>query len=407
MIRYLAVVVFLVGLAPSSLVQATDLSSSLAFVYDDGFGNTLPYRLFLPPGYDTPGAEFPLVLFLHGAGEIGNDNLAQVGNTINGLVETTQSAEHASFVLAPQVQPGQGGWSRLYHPTALATAMDLTLQVIDQLEQTYAIDPTRRSVTGLSMGGFGTFDVIAKRPEMFAAAAPMSGGGDPDQAENLTKTPIWNYHGRRDPTVSVELSRNVIGAIERAGGDPIYIEDRGRHSGWDLLYNDPNNELYPWLIGGIAPPLATAIYNPNTGNLKIDASIAPGGEISAFTLISDVSFNLQPTVEVEGATVNTEDFIEHFSEGRTIRFNQNYSSSFGGLADLGTVMPLGLSSEEIHAQLGLHQYSSPATGTGNRTFRLIMEIPEPSPIVLVCIGMVAFVASRRERGALLGTLQSY
>ena len=204
---------------PSSIPsRATDLSNSLALVYDDGAGNTLPYRLFLPPGHDEPGVEFPLVLFLHGAGEIGTDNLAQVSAHIDGLINVTRGESHPAFLLAPQVQPGQGSWSALWSPTELAPAMELTLELIDQIEGLYPIDTSRRFVTGLSMGGFGTWDVVAKRPEMFAAAAPMSGGGDPNQAVNLRDIPIWNFHGSGDRTVEPDRSREMIAAIEQAGG---------------------------------------------------------------------------------------------------------------------------------------------------------------------------------------------
>jgi len=86
---------------------------------------------------------------------------------VNGLIEATQSPEYAAFLLAPQVQPGQGGWSHISSLTDLAPAMDLTLQVIEQLEQQYSIDSSRRSVTGLSMGGFDAWDVAAKRPGFF------------------------------------------------------------------------------------------------------------------------------------------------------------------------------------------------------------------------------------------------
>jgi predicted esterase len=395
-LKGVAATLFFLCLTPFSFVQAADLSNSQAFVYDDGFGNTLPYRLFFPPGYDAPGAHFPLVLFLHGAGQIGNDNLSQVSSHIDGLIEVTRGPEHPAFLLAPQVQLGQGGWSRLYDPTYLAPAMDLTLQVIDQLEQTYAIDPTRRSVTGLSMGGFGTWDLIAKRPYMFTAAAPISGGGDPSLAEDLKKTAVWNFHGRNDNTVNVQLSRDVIGAIVRAGGDPIYLETLGSHSISDPIYDDPNGELYSWLIAGVDPPLATAIYNPSTGNLKIDARKAPGGTINDFSLNFRFPFDLQPTMVVDGVTVVTEDFISQLTS-RSIEFDQNFSSSFGGIADFGKILPPDLSFEDLHLRLAAHQYSSPATGNTSRILRVIFEVPEPTSVALICIGIVSLVVFTHNR----------
>ena len=387
----------LIWFADAPVCRAVDISNSLPFTYDDGSGNTLLYRLFFPPEYDTPGASFPLVTFLHGSGEIGSDNISQLTTPhIEGLIEATRTAEHAAFLLVPQVQPGQGSWSAQWSPTALATATELTLEVIDQLEQQYQIDPTRRSITGFSMGGFGTWDVIAKRPDLFAAAAPVAGGGDTAQAANLVDVPIWNFHGRSDGTVSVDLSRNMIAAIEDAGGNPIYLEPQATHGVADEVYDDPNGELYDWLLYGIEPPLATLIYNPLTGNLKIDAGRAPGGVIDYFLLSSSEAFTVHPTMTVDGNVVNTLDFAT-MSSSKFLAFNNSFGDDFSGVADFGPIMRAGLSRQELHFNLRFNEYFSPATDTEARTFRLIMEIPEPATYVLGVFAAASLLAGYRRR----------
>ena len=134
------------------VASALVVGDSMPLVFDDGNGNTLLYRLFLPPGHDEPGAKFPLVLYMHGSGQTGTDNISQL-LTVDGLINATQSDRFASFLLAPQVQPGQGGWGSL--------TRGMTLQVMQQIEQQYGVDTTRRYVTGLSSGGFGTWDFVA------------------------------------------------------------------------------------------------------------------------------------------------------------------------------------------------------------------------------------------------------
>ena len=388
-----ALVIAGIGIIQNEALSAVDISNSQAFSYTDTNGNTLLYRLFFPPGHDTPGQSFPLVTFLHGSGEIGDDNLAQVDRHIDGLIEATRSNEHAAFLLAPQLQPGQGIWSNIAHPTELSLGSDLLMQVIDQLEQNYQIDTTRRSITGLSLGGYGTWDIAAKRPDMFAAAAPMSGGGDPDKADILKNVPIWNFHGYHDS--NVDHSRNVIAAIEEAGGAPLYLETGGYHDIWSPIYDDPHGELYSWMIDGVTPSLATVTYDPVSGSLKLDTSQAPGGTIDFFLLRTFDLFSLQPTMSVNGETVATLDFVSNTNDNR-LTFNDTFADSFSGVADFGPILPSGLSRQELYGFLARHWYRSPDTGDGSRTFRLLMAVPEPSTLLLGATGIVGLLAITRN-----------
>ena len=138
----------------------------------------------------------------------------------------------------------------------------------------------------------------------------------------MADVPLWAFHGRRDRTVSPSRTRNVVQALFDVGADPLYLEPFVGHEIWRTIYEDPSGDLYPWMFEGVAPPLATAIYNPDTGNLKLDARSAPGGVIDDFRIqmigVLGGAFSLQPTMTVDGVVVNTLDFVTPvFSSGLT------------------------------------------------------------------------------------------
>ncbi|MBN2290794.1 MAG: dienelactone hydrolase family protein [Pirellulales bacterium] len=218
---------------------------------DSGTGNTLPYRLFIPLNYD-PQEQYPLVLFLHGAGESGTQNDKQINGNIDNLFNHVKTPEYSSFLLAPQTNSGwyTGGAS-------LSSSLFMTMEVIQELEAEFSIDHTRRYVTGLSMGGGGTFDMVCKRPDSFAAAVPICGYGDPGKAGALVHQPIWAFHAANDGTVPVENTQNMIAAIQAAGGNPLYTEyATGGHGIWGTVYNTP--ELYDWMYAQATPEPSAA-----------------------------------------------------------------------------------------------------------------------------------------------------
>jgi predicted peptidase len=125
--------------------------------------------------------------------------------------------------------------------------MKLLLGLIDSLEKTLPIDKSRIYVTGLSMGGYGTWDLISRRPERFAAAVPVCGGGDEGQAANAAKVPVWAFHGGKDGVVIPERSRNMVEALKTAGATPKYTEyPEVGHDSWNKAYADP--EMMKWLF---------------------------------------------------------------------------------------------------------------------------------------------------------------
>ena len=129
----------------------------------------------------------------------------------------------------------------------MAPAMRMALEAIEQLRKEFKVDSRRLYVTGVSMGGYGTWDLLWRQPAMFAAAAPICGGGDPEKASLFAGVPLWAFHGGADKTVPTQKSRDMIEALKKAGGTPHYTEYPGvGHDSWTQTYKNP--EFYEWLF---------------------------------------------------------------------------------------------------------------------------------------------------------------
>jgi predicted peptidase len=257
---------------PASIANAINVNLSTGNLhYSDGQGDSMPYRLYLPPGYNTPGASFPLIMFMHGSGESGTDNgLPSTNGHIDNLYNAahgTYGAQYKAFLLVPQTQ---WGWQDYDYPQdpQYGLGQRLAMGLLDQITSTYQVDTKRLYVTGLSMGGFGTFDMIGNYPNKFAAAAPLSGGGNVSDAPIIKDIPIWAYHGVADTTVPVSYTDDMVNAIKAVHGTKIeYTRVAGvGHSGWETFYNgttykDSKNEtLYQWMFAQSVPePSAWAL----------------------------------------------------------------------------------------------------------------------------------------------------
>jgi predicted peptidase len=213
----------------------------------------IPYRL-LRPQAGAPGVRHPLVVFLHGAGERGDDNLAQLKYLPSWLAEPALRQSHPCFVLAPQCRQNHRwapfDWSdKRSSPIAQSPTPDLAgaIAALDRVLSAESIDPDRVLLTGLSMGGYGSWEWAMRAPERFAALVPICGGGDERQAGRLVNLPIWCFHGAADNVVPVERSRTMVEAIRAAGGSPRYSELPGvGHDSWTPAYRQP--ELLVWLF---------------------------------------------------------------------------------------------------------------------------------------------------------------
>lgn len=190
-------------------------------------------------------AKVPLVVFLHGAGERGDDNTAQLVHGVTEIVRWFDANEQGFRLIAGQV-PAEGKWADT--PWEATThifnakpteSMRLLLELIEAQMGDPAIDNTRIYATGISMGGYGTWDLICRRPEVFAAAIPICGGGDATQAPRIARMPIWVFHGSADDAVPVANSRNMLSALWAAGSNAHYREYPDySHNVWSATYGD-------------------------------------------------------------------------------------------------------------------------------------------------------------------------
>lgn len=214
-------------------------------------GKTLSYR-FLTPLKIEESKKYPLLLCLHGAGERGNNNTAQVGH-FSPLFSATARAAHPCYVVIPQVPSGQiwatYGWSTKTNAMAEkpSETMSLAKELVDETIKKHAVDPKRIYVTGLSMGGYGTWEFTQRWPEIVAAAAPVCGGGDLTQAARLKDVPIWAFHGDKDTVIKPEASSAMIDALKSAGGKPKFTLYPGvGHNSWAPAFRDA--ELLKWMF---------------------------------------------------------------------------------------------------------------------------------------------------------------
>jgi poly(3-hydroxybutyrate) depolymerase len=201
------------------------------------------YAIFVPRSYTT-ARKWPVILYLHGAGERGSDGVLPTETGLGPLIRLRE-ASFPFVVVFPQAEEMHGrlqkGW---LHDTPDAQR---ALKILDQVEKEFSIDAKREILTGWSMGGFGAWDLAATFPERWHAVVPISAGGDEAWGEKLKKVPIWAWQGARDRLVPKELPEKMIAAIKAAGGDPRYSElPEADHSVWKQAYDD--DSLYAWML---------------------------------------------------------------------------------------------------------------------------------------------------------------
>ena len=224
------------GFVLLTVMLAASASAQTRLAYDGGWTDTASGDAIvsLPEGYDAaPDRDWPLLLFLHGAGERG-DSLAVVG--VHGPLKERAAGRDLPFVIvAPQV------------PTGSRWTVGRVAAGLDAAIAQYRIDESRVYLTGLSMGGFGTWEAIMRMPERFAAAVPICGGGLPLGIEAARDVPVWAFHGAMDPVVPIEMSVGMVRTLRNAGGDVRFTvyPDAG-HDSWSEAY--ASDDLYTWLL---------------------------------------------------------------------------------------------------------------------------------------------------------------
>jgi len=195
------------------------------------------YVLFVPHDYKADKT-YPVILFLHGSGETGSDGEKQVKQGLGPAIKKLEKS-FAFFAVFPQSQ--KRTWK------ADSDDANRALAILDQVTKEYNIDPKRTYLTGLSMGGSGTWSLAAKFPQRWAAIAPICGRGDIDAATVLKNVPCWCFVGDADKADLVQNNRELTKALMAAGSNAIYTEYPGvGHNSWDRAYATP--ELYDWLL---------------------------------------------------------------------------------------------------------------------------------------------------------------
>jgi len=195
----------------------------------------LNYLVYLPKGYGETGEKRPLILFLHGAGERG-DNLRQV--ELHGPPKVVKEKDLPFIIVSPQC--GKDTW--------WPKEIDALAALLEDVVKRFDADPDRIYLTGLSMGGFGTWALACDRPELFAAIAPICGGGEPLLGGQLRNVPVWAFHGAKDNIVPAERSEVMVQSVRKVGGEArLTVYPEAGHDSWAATYRD--GKVLEWLFG--------------------------------------------------------------------------------------------------------------------------------------------------------------
>lgn len=238
------------GLVTTSLyAQSTDLDEKKELQHN---GITLRYRILFPENYDR-SKKYPLVLVLHGAGERGSDNEKQLVHGSKLFLQEDVRKNFPAIVIFPQC-PENEYWSsvsidRSKMPLTLSfdytkpetPSLNAAIALAKKMINEESVDRSRVYVTGLSMGGMGTFEAVYRYPKLFAAAMPICGGGDVvHYSKKVRKTKFWIFHGDADPVVSVKLSQEMVARLKALKLAPKYTEYAGvQHNSWDNAFAEP------------------------------------------------------------------------------------------------------------------------------------------------------------------------
>lgn len=238
--------------------SAQDLSLYEKKVFENK-GQKMPYRLLMPKNYN-PDTQYPLILMLHGAGERGNDNEAQLTHGAKLFLDENYREKYPAFVLFPQC-PTDDFWSNVALKTTpdgqrsfdflnggKSTPAMVNLQaLLTNFIKTHPVDNDRIYVGGLSMGGMGTFEIVYRNPDLFAAAFPICGGANPEIASKVREVDWWVFHGGDDDVVPVEFSQKMVSALNQQGAKVRFSYYPGvKHNSWDNAFAE--KELLPWLF---------------------------------------------------------------------------------------------------------------------------------------------------------------
>ncbi|GAA3610618.1 alpha/beta hydrolase-fold protein [Flavivirga amylovorans] len=256
--RY-TLILFVLSISNYMMGQHENLYSEKSFISQS---DTLQYRIMLPKDFDE-SKQYPVVLFLHGAGERGNNNKAQLVHGSKLFASEKNRVDFPAIVIFPQC-PKNSFWAstkvdRTKKPIKFefplhakpTKPMELVMQLMDSMLSKPYVNKHQLYVGGLSMGGMGTFEIIYRKPALFAAAFSICGAGNPEATKAYAKTtPLWIFHGANDDVVNPQSSVDMVTGILKNGGKPnftLYAKDN--HNSWDSAFAEP--ELLSWLFSNI------------------------------------------------------------------------------------------------------------------------------------------------------------
>lgn len=255
MSRSIPFAVLLAVLAMPAGTFAREPFEALEYEYTGGEyeQETFRYQLLRPAKLEE-GKTYPLILFLHGAGERGDDNEKQLKYLPEYMATPAMREKFPCYLIAPQCRSGKKwvdvDWSRLEPtpaPKEPSHQLKVAIAAMQKLVENAPVDRDRVYLTGLSMGGYGTWDLAARHPEWFAAAAPICGGGDESKAKQYVGLPLWAFHGDQDRAVPLIRTTRMIDAIREAGGEPkLTVYEGVGHNSWDPAYKE--SELLSWMF---------------------------------------------------------------------------------------------------------------------------------------------------------------
>lgn len=248
-----------IGLFLSFSLFAGDKTSFLKKQFTTNSGYKLNYRVLYPLDYDS-SKQYPLILFLHGAGERGTDNEAQLVHGGDMFASYLNQQKYPAIIIAPQCPPAPDWWVTYTRPSEeggkrvfpASNPITKPLAAVKELLDSYiakgVVDTKRIYITGLSMGAIGTFDMVCRYPKVFAAATPICGGANLQRLANFKGNTAFSiYHGEADSVVDVEFSRDAYDTLKKAGAEVRYKEYPGvDHNSWDNAFAEP--DFISWMF---------------------------------------------------------------------------------------------------------------------------------------------------------------
>jgi predicted esterase len=353
--------------APAKSVPAPRQAAGfLNRVFRDATGEH-KYVVYLPQNY-SPDLNWPVILYLHGAGERGNDGVLQTTIGLGPFVKA-RSDDFPYVVVFPQCEDMQVPILQAWGPNSADGKR--ALAILAQVERDYAIDPQRRILTGWSMGGYGTWSLGAADPAHWKALVPVSGGGDPSWGSRLAKVPIWAFAGANDQVVAPRETERMVDAVRTAGGHPrLTVVPGVGHDVWKNVYND--SQLYVWLMNPKDVPAATAgpsgsgasSFSARAGARSPAPANLEGPFVPALSIPNAISVRLgndalraiaysAPKMIASDALTGAINDIYSSTEASGYTFSVQFSRiSYAGQLDRAYIK--GFAADHLNLQLALH-----------------------------------------------------